>query len=235
MLAATLALATGFAAQPAVNILVFSKTAGFRHDSIATGIETIKSLGEKEGYTVAATEDAAIFSDASLRNYQVVVFLNTTGDILNDVQQAAFERFIRSKRGFVGIHAAADTEYDWPWYGQLVGAYFLSHPAIQKADVLVKDRKHPATSHLPEVWARTDEWYDYKAAPVPSVRILALLDTTTYQGHKMGENHPISWCHEFQGGRAFYTGGGHTKESFAEPAFRQHLLGAIQWAARIKD
>lgn len=235
MIAATLALATGFAAQPAVNILVFSKTAGFRHDSIPVGIETIKALGEKEGYTVAATEDAAIFTDAGLRNYHVVVFLNTTGDVLNDIQQAAFERYIRGKRGFVGIHAAADTEYNWPWYGQLVGAYFLSHPAIQKADVLVKDRKHPATAHLPEVWARTDEWYDYKAAPVPSVRILAMLDATSYKDHKMGEKHPIAWCHEFQGGRAFYTGGGHTKESFGEPAFRQHLLGGIQWAARLKN
>lgn len=229
----SVALATSFARD--VNVLVFSKTAGFRHDSIEVGTATIKKLGSENGLQVASTEDASIFTDEGLKNYRVVIFLNTTGDVLDENQQRAFERYIGRGGNYVGVHAAADTEYDWPFYGQLVGAYFKSHPAIQKAVVEVKDRKHPATIDLPEFWTRTDEWYDYKAAPVPSVRILALLDTTTYQGATMPNPHPIAWCHEFRGGRAFYTGGGHTKESYAEPLFQKHLIGGILWAARMKN
>lgn len=212
-------------------VLVFSKTAGFRHDSIEVGTETIKELGKTNGFQVEATEESATFTTENLDRYRVVVFLNTTGDVLNDDQQKAMEKWLGPERGYVGVHAAADTEYDWPWYGKLVGAYFMSHPAIQPADVQVIDRKHPATAHLPEIWKRTDEWYDYKAAPTKSVRILAKLDTQSYQGHKMGDFHPTAWCHDFQGGRAFYTGGGHTKESYADPDFQKHLVGAIRWAA----
>ena len=215
-------------------VLVFSKTAGFRHDSIETGTKALRELGAKYGFTVDATEDAEQFGRATLRPYKVVVFLNTTGDVLNSRQERAFESYIRSGGGYVGVHAAADTEYEWEWYGKLVGAYFVSHPAIQEALVKVVDRKHPATKHLPYDWLRRDEWYDYKSSPTTGVRILAKLDSYSYEGHKMGEDHPIAWCHEFDGGRAFYTGGGHTKESYAEPDFRQHLGMAIRWAAGLE-
>jgi type 1 glutamine amidotransferase len=217
------------AEEPMAKILVFSKTAGFRHDSIPEGIQMFRELGAERGFGVDATEDASWFTDDKLEDYAAVVFCNTTQDVLNDEEQKAFERFIRKGRGFVGIHAAADTEYDWPWYGQLVGAYFKSHPRIQQATVKVADPEHQSCSHLPNDWVRTDEWYDYKSLPPADRRILLRLDTSTYEGSTMGPDHPIAWCGEFSGGRMFYTGGGHTKESYADAGFRRHVLGGLFW------
>lgn len=224
---------TASADQP--RILIFSKTAGFRHGSIETGIAAIKKLGDQNDFLVDATEDSAIFTKTNLARYKAVVFLNTTGDILNDQQQEAFEKFIQAGGGYVGIHAASDTEYDWPWYGKLVGAYFKSHPAIQNATVNVTDRDHISTKHLPEKWQRRDEWYDYRNTPRDNVRILARLDERSYKNGSMGDDHPIAWCHKYDGGRAWYTGGGHTNESYAEEMFLKHLLGGIQWAADIRQ
>lgn len=221
-------------AVPNPRVLVFSKTAGFRHDSIPTGIETIRDLAKERGFQVYATEEAQVFTPGNLGQFDCVVFLNTTGDVLNDDQQKAFEAYIRSGGGYVGVHSATDTEYGWPWYGQLAGAYFRSHPQIQKADIRVEDRAHPTTCHLPNPWTRTDEWYDFRASPRPNVRVLANLDETTYKGGLMGADHPIVWCHEFQGGRAWYTALGHTKETYAEPLFRTHLAEGILWAANAK-
>ncbi|WP_369231882.1 ThuA domain-containing protein [Streptomyces sp. R21] len=211
-------------------VLVLSKTAGFRHDSIPDGVTALRQLGETGGFTVDATEDAAAFTSANLRRYDAVVFLSTTGDVLDAAQQTAFEGYIRHGGGYVGIHAAADTEYDWAFYGGLAGAYFQSHPAIQPATVNVEDRAHPATSGLTRTWDRTDEWYNYRSNPRERAHVLASLDETSYTGGTMNGDHPIAWCQTYQGGRAFYTGGGHTKESYAEPAFRQHLLGGIRYA-----
>ncbi|MFD3310434.1 ThuA domain-containing protein [Streptomyces sp. NPDC058694] len=211
-------------------VLVFSKTAGFRHDSIPEGVAAVKSLGAANGFRVDATEDAGAFSSRNLGRYDAVVFLSTTGDVLNKAQQRAFEGYIERGGGYVGIHAAADTEYDWEFYGGLAGAYFQSHPAIQPARIEVEDRAHPATSHLGESWNRTDEWYNYRSNPRDRAHILASLDESSYSGGTMSGDHPIAWCQEYRGGRAFYTGSGHTKESYADPAFRQHLLGGIRWA-----
>ncbi|MFV0132700.1 ThuA domain-containing protein [Streptomyces sp. HMX87] len=211
-------------------VLVFSKTAGFRHDSIPEGVAAVKQLGEEGGFRVDATEDAGAFTARNLRRYDAVVFLSTTGDVLDARQQRAFERYIRQGGAYVGIHAAADTEYDWEFYGGLAGAYFESHPAIQPATVNVEDHAHPATSGLERAWQRTDEWYNYRSNPRERARVLASLDESSYTGGTMNGDHPIAWCQDYRGGRAFYTGGGHTKESFAEPAFRQHLLGGIRWA-----
>ena len=215
----------------AYRVLVFSKTQKFRHDSIPAGIAAIRKLGDVNGFAADATEDAAAFADANLKRYAAVVFLNTTGDVLDDAQQAAFERYIKNGGGYVGVHAASDTEYGWPWYGKLVGAYFARHPAIQPATIIRETADHPATAVLPEKWDRTDEWYTFKSNPRAGVTVLLSLDESTYDGGGMGD-HPIAWCHEFDGGRAFYTGLGHTKESYAEPLFLQHLLGGIEWAAR---
>lgn len=212
-------------------VLVFTKTAGFRHDSIPDGVRALRELAPVGGFRITHTEDSTVFTDDSLGAFRVIVFLNTTGDILDDDQQGAMERFIRAGNGFVGVHSAADTEYGWPWYGSLVGAFFRSHPPTQPAEIDVVDRDHPATRHLAERWARTDEWYDFRTRPADTVRVLMNLDESTYQGGRMGDDHPIAWCHEFDGGRAFYTAGGHTRESFAEPDFRRHLLGAVRWAA----
>ena len=219
------------AADDPYDVLVFSKTAGFRHDSIPAGVQAVRDLGAANGFTVTATEDAAAFTTANLAGYEAVVFLSTTGDVLNADQQTAFESYIRGGGGYVGVHAAADTEYDWPFYGNLVGANFASHPAIQPADIVVEDRAHAATAHLPGRWHRTDEWYNYRTNPRTSAHVLAALDESTYSGGGMGADHPIAWCKPFEGGRSFYTGSGHTQESYADPAFRGHLLGGIRWAA----
>lgn len=217
-----------------MRILVFHKTAGYRHSSIETGIAAIEKLGDRNHFLVVASKDSAIFTEKNLSSYKVVVFLSTTGDILNDQQQTAFEKYIKAGGGYVGIHAASDTEYDWPWYGKLVGAYFKSHPAVQEASVVVIDQKHISTRHLPKRWQRRDEWYDYRNIPSDKIHILATLDESTYKNGKMGDNHPIAWCHKYDGGRAWYTGGGHTKQSYAEKMFLKHMLGGIQWAANIK-
>jgi type 1 glutamine amidotransferase len=212
-------------------VLVFSKTAGFKHDSIPAGIAAIRSLGRANGFSVAATEDAKAFTPKRLRRFDAVVFLSTTGNVLAPRQQRAFRSYIRHGGGWAGIHSAADTEYDWPFYGRLLGAYFESHPAIQPATIDVNDRSHPSTGHLPARWTRTDEWYDFRSNPRGAVYVLATVDESTYSGSRMGADHPIAWCHPFRGGRAWYTAGGHTVESYSEPTFRRHLLSGILWAA----
>ncbi|MCW2879462.1 MAG: glycosyl hydrolase [Sphaerisporangium sp.] len=212
-------------------VLVFSKTAGFRHDSIPAGVQAIRDLGTSGGFTVTATEDGAAISTASLAQYKAVVFLSTTGDMLDGTQQAALQSYVDGGGGFAGIHAAADAEYGWPYYGQLVGAWFASHPNIQQATVRTEDRAHAATSHLGPSWSRTDEWYNYRANPRSAVHVLQNLDEGSYSGGSMSGDHPITWCHPQGAGRSFYTGLGHTQESYADPAFRTLLLGGIAYAA----
>ncbi|MEV1290360.1 ThuA domain-containing protein [Micromonospora sp. NPDC049679] len=221
------------AADPAYSVLVFSKTAGFRHESIPTGIAAIEKLGTENGFAVDATEDATAFTDANLARYKAVIWLSTTGDVLDADQQAAFERYVRAGGGYAGIHAASDTEYNWGWYGNLVGAYFASHPANQTASIKVEDPAHPSTSALPSTWSRFDEWYNFQTNPRGKVHVLASLDERSYApgAGAMGADHPFAWCHDYDGGRSWYTAGGHTNESYAEPRFLSHLLGGIQTAA----
>ncbi|WP_028659402.1 ThuA domain-containing protein [Nocardioides insulae] len=215
------------------DVLVFSRTAGFRHSSIPTGIAAIEKLGAEHGFEVTATEDPTVFTDEGLADYEAVVWLSTTGDVLDEEQQGAFERYIQAGGGYVGVHAASDTEYDWPWYGGLVGAYFNGHPAQQTATIKVSPGLNPATRRLPKRWTRFDEWYNFRNYTRGSVRVLARLDERTYDAGPtaMGHDHPIAWCHRYDGGRAFYTGLGHTEESYSEPEFLAHLLGGIEQVA----
>jgi cytochrome c len=213
------------------SVLVFTKTAGFRHGSIDAGVAAIRELGAAHGFSVAHTEDAAVFSDEGLRGHRAVVFLLTSGDVLDDGQQAALERYIRAGGGFAGVHSASDTEYDWPWYGGLVGAYFADHPAIQPAALLVVDGGHPSTAGLPARWARADEWYNFRGPLGPGVGVLLTIDEASYSGGTMGANHPMSWHQSYDGGRSWYTALGHTEASYGEPHFRAHLAGGILWAA----
>ena len=213
----------------AKRILVFSKTVEYRHVSIETGKLAFIDLGNKNGFAVDTTEDASSFSENNLKKYSAVVFLNTTGDVLDFHQQASFERYIQAGGGFVGIHAATDTEYNWPWYGKLVGAYINGQPEIQKATVHVKDHDHVSTKGLPDEWKRTDEWYNFKDIS-NKLHVLLLLDENTYKGGTNGSNHPISWYQEYDGGRAFYCGGGHTEESYKDSLFLAHILGGIEYA-----
>ena len=210
-------------------ILVFSKTSGFRHGSIEAGISALQKIGVENGLKVIATEDTRYFVEDSLKQYATVVFLNTTKDILNDVQQADFERYIQAGGGFVGIHAATDTEYDWPWYSKLVGAVFDGHPRIQEAELQITDTNHPASKHLDSVWIKSDEWYNFRNIN-PDIKVLITIDETSYEGGTNENNHPISWYHEYDGGRAFYTEMGHTDETFKDPKFLAHLKGGIQYA-----
>jgi cytochrome c len=216
----------------ASRVLVFSRTKGYYHESIPSGIAAIQKLGAENGFGVDTTKDATKFTIDNLKKYQAIVFLSTTMDVLDSEQEKAMEGYIKTGGGFVGIHAAADTEYDWPWYNKLVGGYFKSHPNdpnVRKAVINVIDKNHPASENLPEKWERSDEWYNYKDIN-PDLKVLAKLDEKTYEGGENGDNHPIIWYHEYDGGRAFYTGGGHTNESFEDPVFLQHLLGGIKYA-----
>lgn len=209
-------------------ILVFTATNGYRHKSIEKGVATLKELGKQNDFQVVQTEDSLYFTSENLEKYKLVVFLSTTQDVLGQEQETAFKGYINGGGSFMGIHAAADTEYEWPWYGKLVGAYFKSHPKQQKAKIDVVDRNHTATSHLDEIWMHFDEWYNYKSIN-PEIQVIMKLDESSYEGGENGDNHPIAWYHEFDGGRAFYTGLGHTDESYDDPLFRKHLVGGINY------
>ena len=217
-------------------VLVFSKTAGYYHQSIPDGIRAIQQLGDENGFEVDTTTNSAMFTEDSLEQYSAVVFLSTTGDVLNHDQEADFERYIQSGGGYVGIHAAADTEYRWGWYGRMAGGYFLDHPGIndphpnvQEGTLRVEDATHSSTEFLPEEWTRTDEWYSYKDLN-EEVNVLLSLDEDSYQGGADMGFHPMAWYHNYDGGRVFYTGLGHTSESFTEDLFLQHMLAGIQYA-----
>ena len=217
-------------------VLLFAETRGFRHDSISDAVTALEELALSAGIsTDLAGDSAGVFTDENLEKYDAVVWVLTSGDVLDSDEQASFERFIQSGRGFVGIHSASDTEYEWPWYGDLVGAYFDRHPAIQIATQLVEDGTHISTAHLGSSWTRTDEWYDYRRNPRTQVNVLLTLDESSYTGGAMGEDHPSAWYHEYEGGRSWYTGGGHTADSYAEADFRAHLLGGLRYAAGLDE
>ena len=213
------------------NILVFSETRAFRHRSIPAGVRAFEALGAEYGFSVQASEDSAIFNDRDLAAFDAIVFLSTTGDILNESEQEAMERYIQAGGGFVGVHAAADTEHqgDWYWYRNLVGAVFASHPAIQEARLTVIDDAHPSTSGLPETFLHTEEWYDFRDLYEYRTDVLTV-DEQSYEGGRHGDYHPISWYHEYDGGRSFYTALGHTDAAFSEPLVRQHLVGGLAYA-----
>lgn len=218
-----------------IRVLLFSETQGFRHDSISDALLALEELASSVGIRADRTNDSSgVFTDEVLASYDAVVWSLTSGDVLDAQEQDAFERYIQAGGGYVGIHAASDTEYEWPWYGDLVGAYFERHPAIQTATQNVENNAHSSTTHLGATWTRTDEWYDYSRNPRTQVNVLLNLDESSYSGGGMGADHPSAWYHEYDGGRSWYTGGGHTAESYSEPDFRAHLLGGLQYAAGMK-
>jgi len=212
-------------------VLLFTKTKGYHHESIPAGIAAIEKIGKENNFSVDVDSTSAVFNDNDLKKYKAVIFLSTTGNILNSDEQVALQRYIEAGGGFMGIHAAADAEYNWGWYNKLVGAYFKSHPGnpnVRKATVVVTDTSFIAMKEIPEKWERSDEWYNYKNISA-GLKVVATLDEDTYEGGENGKDHPIAWYHDFDGGRAFYTGGGHTAESYSEPLFLQHLAGGIQY------
>lgn len=212
-------------------VLVFHRTEGFRHASIAAGIEAVRQIGQEHHFEVVASQDPAIFSEPELAGFDVVVFLSTSGDILDAAEETTLRGFVESGGGFVGVHAAADTEYEWAWYGELVGAYFAGHPEPQEATLHVVDPAHPIVEGMPATFDRFDEWYDFGSLPGADVELLVTIDEASYQGGTMGDPHPISWAHDNLGGRSFYTAMGHTEESFTDPLFLTHLANGILWVA----
>ena len=221
-----------------LRVLVFSRTTGFRHGTIANALEFFGSLPDDEGILPTLTEDPDLFRDETLAAFDVVVFVNTTGEILNDEQQGALERFVRAGHGWVGVHSAADTEYDWNWYGNLVGAYFVSHPILPvEVEVTTEDAEHASTDHLPRKFRFTDEIYNFDRNPRYDNAILLTVDEAGFiypnfpGGPSMGADHPIAWYKEYDGGRSFYTNLGHRPETWADRRFQEHLLDGIRWAA----
>ena len=210
-------------------VLLFSKTADHHHSSIPAGVKAIQELGAKNGFIVDTTTDDNKFVEDSLKKYAALIFLSTTGNILSGNQENVLERYIQAGGGFVGIHAATDAEYDWGWYGRMIGGYFINHPAEQEANLIINDKNHPATDSLPATWRRKDEWYNFKYVN-KDVKVLISIDEKSYTGGTNGDSHPMSWYHEFDGGRVFYTELGHTAESYSEPLFLKHILGGIKYA-----
>jgi len=210
-------------------VLIFSKTVEFRHSSIESGVASVKQYLESNHIEVETTEDAVYFTEDSLQQYSAIIFLNTTGNILNNIQQADFERFIQAGGGFVGIHAATDTEYNWPWYNKLVGAYFNGHPKIQKATVKVVKSDDACCQHLPTDWSLDEEWYNFKSIN-PNIDVLMTLDESSYEGGTNGSEHPIVWKHAYDGGRAFYSAIGHQAETFSNPLYLQQIFAGIEFA-----
>ena len=213
------------------SVLVLTATHGFRHESIDPAAATLEDRLTEDAIAVEVTDDPGALTAEHLAGVDVVVFLSTTGDVLDDEQQDALAAWVEGGGGWVGVHGALDAEYDWPFYESLAGAWFQSHPAIQEATVRVEDPTHPSTAHLPATWARTDEWYDLRSNPRSGrgadVHVLATVDESTYEGARMGADHPIAWCSTVGAGRTFVTAMGHTSESWSDPAFVDHVVGGI--------
>lgn len=240
-----LLILTSFALTPLAQaeqfkILVFTKTMGWHHESIHDGITAMRNLAKRHHFAMDWHEDAAVFEDERLKQYQAVIFLLTSGDILNEAQQGALERFIRSGKGYVGIHSASDTEYDWDWYTKMVGRTFHVHPEIQTAKIDVIDKNFPGLELMPKRFLWTEEWYEFGTERTKGLNYILAVDEKTYdpaadwgkvKGTGMGKFHPVAWYHHYDGGRAFYTALGHQPATYSEPLFLAHVYGGIYWAA----
>ncbi|MER5354155.1 ThuA domain-containing protein [Kitasatospora sp. NPDC002551] len=212
-------------------ILIYRRNLRFPHASVVDGTRALGELGERHGFTVDASEDPTVFRPAALRRYAAVVFLSTGGPVLDEAGKDALRAHLTAGHGWLGVHAASSTAYEWPWFEGLVGARFDRHPAIQTAPVRVADADHPATAHLPRRWEWTDEWYDFRSDPRDrGVRVLLTVDEADYTGAAMGlaDRHPLAWCGEHDGVPTFYTALGHAPEAYADRAFRGHLLGGLR-------
>ena len=229
---AVLASGATQSATEAERILIFSRTAGYRHDSIPTAVTTLRKLAAQEGFAADHSEDAGDINPANLARYRIVVFASTTGDILDDAQQQALQEFMHHGGGFVGVHAAADTEYDWAWYGELVGTYFRSHPPGLHSTLVQPERGGKPAG---KPWPIRDELYNYRSNPRGQVRVAATIDERTYEGGTMAADHPITWCHAFDGGRSWYTALGHDPAVYDDTNFLAQLRRGLRYAAGRSD
>ncbi len=216
-------------------VLVFTKTTGERRASIPAAVAALKLMGLANGFTVTDTADARAFTTANLARFRAVVFLNTTGDVLDDAQQTAFQSYFTNGGGYLGVHAAAETEPDWAFYQDLVGSAVKSKLPVEDATIDVADRAHPSTERIARKLTLSEEWYNFSTNVRGTSHVLATLDESTVTGGTMGYDHPVSWCRDLQGGRTFYTGLGHSTRSYLDASFRKHLLGGLQWAAGVAE
>jgi uncharacterized protein len=233
-------LCTGVNAQRQFKALLITTTRGWQHESRHNGVVALRELATRNFFDLVYWEDPNGFTDKYVEQFQVIIFLNTTGNIFDSAQQMVMERFIQSGKGYVGIHSASDTEYDWAWYNKLVGRMFKIHPAVQTAALTVLDPTFPGLEGFAGKKLWTDEWYDFSEEKITGLNYVLGVDENSYNakvkwGSKssdgMGKLHPIAWYHEFDGGRAFYTALGHLPTVYSDPAFINHLYAGIFWAA----
>ncbi len=210
------------------SVLVITETKGWVHDSIESGLKLIQNIGNKNNFNVYHSDNSSVITYKNLKEIKTIIFLNTTEEILTDVEQKVMESFIKSGKGFVGVHSAADTEYNWQWYGKLVGAYYRNHPEVMNGKILTIN--HKITNHLDSEWEIEDEWYNFDYVNY-DINILLHLDEDSYIGGEHPDYHPITWYHEYDGGRSFYTGLGHRGETYHDERFIKLLLGGILYAA----
>jgi len=233
-------LNAGAQQQKQFKALVVSSTRGWHHESLHYGFIALQQLGTKHSFEVTLWEDPNGFTDKYVEQFQVIVFLNTSGDIFDSAQQRVMERFIRSGKGYVGIHSASDTEYDWEWYTRLVGRMFTIHPVVQTAKLKLLDASFPGLDGFANGKLWTDEWYEFGPEKTKGLNYILGVDESTYdtkvqwgekKGVGMGAIHPLAWYHQFDGGRSFYTALGHLPTNFSQHAFLDHLYAGIRWAA----
>ncbi len=217
-----------------INVLVFSKTEEYRHESIVAGISSLTKLAQENNLHIDFSEDASVFSENNLSQYNVIIFLNTSGNILDANEETALRMFIENKGGLVGIHSATDTEYDWDWYNELIGTHNNGKEEIHKAVVRVVDKGHPSTKDLPYTWEVEDEWCKFANKLADDIKVLAIVDEIVFQGQEKVLFNPYCWYHEFDGGRAWFTVGGHKSENYSDPLFMKHILGGIKYAAGVE-
>jgi len=239
-----LVLTTTYGMKPALNILVFTKTAGFYHESKPNAIKAFYEMAHNHTWQITFTEDSTLFTDKELSKYNVVVFLLTTGNnLLNQEEKVSFQKYIENGGGFVGVHTATDTEYKWPWYEKLVGAHFTGHPPIHEGKLIIENRNHPSTVCFEtDTLKWTDEFYSFDRNPRKNtnINVLVSIDEKSYNIENnlwfkkvnivMGD-HPLIWCQKIEKGRSFETALGHAPEMYDNLMFRKHLTGAILWAA----
>lgn len=211
---------------PAIRVLVLTATAGFRHDSIATALGVLSTLAPANGFSVTATEDLSRISAAGLSEIDVVMFALTSGELpLSQSQRSALIAAVSDGKGFIGIHSATDTLYEFPDYGRLVGAYFKEHPWTQQARVLVEDASHPATG-IRDAFTLEEEFYTFRDNPRGRVQVLLRLDATSVGATG---DYPLAWAHSFDSGRAYYNALGHFPATWRDSRFQAQLVAAIRW------
>jgi cytochrome c len=216
-----------------INVLVFTKTEGYRHESIDAGVISLQKLAAENNFQIDFSEDSKVFNEFNLSKYNVIIFLNTIGNILNKDEEEAFKKFIQNKGGFVGIHSAIETEMDFKWYGELLGAYCQKPEKFQKVKVTITEKNHPSTKNLPYQWEVDDEWYIFNDRMADNIKVLAVVNKELNEDNK-AIYQPFCWYHEFNGSRCWYTSAGHKKENYSDPLFMKHILGGIKYTAGLE-